>query len=75
MTKNITFSVDEALLEEARAAAKAENTSLNEQFKIWLEAYARKRRVQRVNETMEHLSGKFTTEGHKFTREEMNDRR
>ena len=75
MTKNITFSVDEALLEEARAAAKAENTSLNEQFKIWLEAYARKRRVQRFNETMEQLSGKFTTEGHKFTREEMNDRR
>ena len=42
MTKNITFAADAALIEEAREAARADNTTLNEQFRLWLEQYARK---------------------------------
>lgn len=75
MTKNITFSADEALIEEARAAARAENTTLNEQFRLWLEQYARRRRVQKFEEFMEQIKGKYSSGGHKFTRDEMNERR
>ena len=75
MTKNITFAADEALIEEARAAATADNTTLNEQFRLWLEQYARKRRAQRAMETIARLSKYVDTGGKKFSREEMNERR
>ena len=75
MTKNITFAADEALIEEARAAARAENTTLNEQFRLWLEQYARKRRAARAMQTIADLQKKYSTGGRKFTREEMNERR
>jgi hypothetical protein len=75
MTKNITFSADEALIEEARAAARAENTTLNEQFRLWLEEYARRRRAQKFDELMQRLKGKVSSGGGKFTRDEMNERR
>lgn len=41
MARNITFSADEGLIEVAREAARADNTTGNEQFKIWLQQYAR----------------------------------
>lgn len=75
MTRNITFSADEALIEEAREAARDDNTTLNEQFRIWLEHYARKRRVRKFEELMKELKGKVSTGGRKFTRDEMNERR
>ena len=75
MTKNITFAADEALIEEARAAARAENTTLNEQFRLWLEQYARKRRAAKAMQTIAELQKKYSTGGRKFTREEMNERR
>ena len=75
MTKNITFAADEALIEEARAAAKADNTTLNEQFRLWLEQYARKRRAQRAMETIARLRKYVDTGGQKFSREDMNERR
>ena len=75
MTKNITFAADAALIEEARAAARADNTTLNEQFRLWLEQYARKRRAQRAMETIDRLRKYVDTGGKKFSREEMNERR
>ena len=75
MTKNITFAADAALIEEARAAARSENTTLNEQFRLWLEQYARKRRAQRAMETIDRLRKYVDTGGKKFSREEMNERR
>lgn len=74
MTKNITFSADEALIDEAREVARAENTTLNEQFRLWLEQYARRRRGQKFEEFMEQIKGKYSSGGRKFTREEMNER-
>ena len=75
MTKNITFAADAALIEEARAAARSENTTLNEQFRLWLEQYARKRRAAKAMQTIAELQKKYSTGGRKFTREEMNERR
>ena len=75
MSKNITFTADEALIEEARDAARAENTTLNEQFRLWLEQYARKRRAARAMATIDEMRKYIDTGGRKFTREEMNERR
>ena len=72
--KNITLSADESVIEAARAQARAENTTLNEQFRLWLENYARKQRAQRFREVMVSLQGKASTGGRKFTRDEMNER-
>ena len=74
MARNITFTADEALIEEAREAARADHTTLNEQFKIWLEQYARKRRAERAMQTVQRLRGYVRTEGRKFSRDDMNER-
>ena len=73
--KNITLSADEKLIEAARERARAEHTTLNEQFRLWLKDYAR--REQQAREAMavvRELQGKVRTGGRKFTREEMNER-
>ena len=56
-------------------AARADNTTLNEQFRLWLEQYARRQRAQRAMRVIAELQGKINTGGRKFTREEMNERR
>jgi hypothetical protein len=73
--KNITLSADEGLIEAARERARAEHTTLNEQFRRWLKDYAR--REQQADEAMaviRELRGKVSTGGRKFTRDEMNER-
>ena len=75
MSKNITFSADDALIEEAREAARADNTTLNEQFRLWLEQYARRRRAEKAMQVIAELQDKINTGGRKLTREEMNERR
>jgi hypothetical protein len=72
--KNITLSADEALIEAARARARAEKTTLNEQFRRWLAAYAHTQdRLQRYDAAMATLRGKVKV-GRKLTRDEMNER-
>lgn len=73
--KNITLSADESLIEAARQAARADNSSLNEQFRLWLESYARKYQAQRAMEVIDRVRGQAGSGGRKFTREEMNERR
>jgi molybdenum-dependent DNA-binding transcriptional regulator ModE len=73
--KNITLSADEKLIEAARRRAASEHTTLNQQFRIWLEEYAR--RKQQADEAMEVIKRMRTyvrTDGRKFTRDEMNER-
>ena len=72
--RNITLSADQDLIEEARTLAKSENSTLNEQFRLWLAAYTRKQRVHRFREVMDELQGKIDTGGRKFSRDEMNER-
>ena len=72
--KNITLSAEESLIEAGRERARAEHTTLNEQFRRWLADYAHTReRMQRYDEVMEKLRGKLKV-GRKLTREEMNER-
>ncbi len=72
--KNITLSADESTIEAARAQARADKTTLNEQFRRWLAEYSRKQRLKRLDEVMAELRGKLNTGGRKFTRDEMNER-
>lgn len=71
--KNITLSADEAIIEAARAQAQSENTTLNQQFRLWLASYAQRQRMQRYEEVMKEPRGKVVV-GRKLTREEMNGR-
>lgn len=70
--KNITLSADEKLIEAARERARAEHTTLNEQFRLWLEDYARRgRKADEAMALVERMRGYVRTGGRKFTREEM----
>jgi hypothetical protein len=71
--KNITMTADEALIEAARERARSENTTLNEQFRLWLAGYARKQRMQQYEQVMSGLRGKLVV-GRKLSRDEMNER-
>jgi hypothetical protein len=73
--KNITLSADESLIEAARERARAEHTTLNEQFRHWLKGYARReRQAEQAMTVVRELRGKVRTGGRKFTRDEMNER-
>lgn len=75
MLKNITLSADERLIEAARARAAEEHTTLNDQFRLWLEDYSH-RSVQAKNamRTIRMLQKKWDTGGRRFSRDEMNER-
>jgi len=77
MPRNITLNADEETIDTARALMKAEGTSLNEQFKLWLDAYIaehrRKQQVEAALVTLDAMAGKLKV-GRKLTREEMNER-
>lgn len=75
MMKNVTLSADDALIEAARARARAERTTLNAEFRRWLADYARRdQQLQDARAVLDELRGKLRTGGRKFTREEMNER-
>ncbi len=69
------MSANENLIEAARRQAVVERTTLNQQFRLWLENYVR--RDQQAAEAMRvirELQGSLFTGGRKFTRDEMNER-
>jgi hypothetical protein len=72
--RNITFNADERLIEAAHERARAEHTTLNEQFRLWLADYARReQRAERAMEVVRELRAKLRV-GRKLTRDEMNER-
>ncbi|MGH9414438.1 MAG: hypothetical protein ACRD0Y_11970 [Terriglobales bacterium] len=72
--KNVTLSAEEHLIEAARKAARERRTTLNAEFRKWLEDYTgRTTLVKRHKELMKELSY-VDLSGRKFTREEMNER-
>ncbi len=75
MVRNITFTADATLIDDAREVARSENTTLNEQFRLWLESYARKRQAARAMEVMERIGRYASSGGRTFTREERNERK
>ncbi|MGB3634562.1 MAG: hypothetical protein WA982_11025 [Rubrobacteraceae bacterium] len=73
--KNITLSANEKLIEAARERAQTENTTLNEQFRLWLDDYVRSyQQAEKAMTVVRELQGKLRTGGRKFTRDEMNER-
>ena len=73
--KNITLSADEHLIEAARERARSEHTTLNAEFRCWLNDYARrKHQADEAMALIERLRKKVRTGGRKFTRDEMNER-
>lgn len=74
VVKNITLTADEALIEAARNRARAEHTTLNEAFRLWLADYAQaQRRLQRSEEVLSQLRGRLQVGG-RLGRDEMNAR-
>jgi hypothetical protein len=72
--KNITLSADDKLIEAARTRARAEHTTLNEQFRRWLADYVnREQQAQEAMAVIQELRGKLRV-GRKLTRDEMNER-
>lgn len=73
--RNVTFSADERLIEAARNRARRERTTLNEEFRRWLEAYAlRENQARTARETIADLQASLRTGGRRFTRDELNER-
>jgi hypothetical protein len=73
--KNITLSADDQLIEAARTRARSEHTTLNEQFRLWLEDYTR--RDQNADEAMaliERMCDYVRTGGRSSKKDEMNER-
>ena len=72
--KNITFSADERLIEQARKRAFRDGYTLNQEFRRWLADYARQEeRLRRFDEVAGQLRGKARV-GRKLSRDEMNAR-
>ena len=73
MAQNITLSADQALIERARARARAQQTTLNAAFRQWLASYAAEQDARAsYKRVMEELAG--VTAGRSFTRDELNER-
>ncbi len=73
--KNITLSADENLIEAARRQAISEHTTLNQQFRLWLENYVRhEQRTAEAMDVIRELQRSIFTGGRTFTRDEINER-
>ncbi len=70
--KNITLSADEKLIEAARQQAAIRGTTLNADFREWLErkTVSGEELADNYDKMMKRL--KYVNAGRKFTREEMN---
>jgi hypothetical protein len=71
--KNITLSAEESLIEEARAAARAQKTTLNQMFREWLaEIAGRKDQAERLSALMHRLD--YVRANGPYNRDQMNER-
>jgi hypothetical protein len=71
--KNVTLSVDETVLREARRRAGAENRTLNDLFREWLGQYVSQSAASETYDALmlrlDHVSA-----GRRFSREELHER-
>ncbi len=71
--KNITLSADPQLIALARKKATKENSTLNAQFRVWLEQYVSSdRQLMNYESLMEQFD--YGQPGKSFSRAEMNER-
>jgi DNA-binding IclR family transcriptional regulator len=71
---NITLSIDEKIVAEAREAAAAMGKSLNEIIREDLERLTRRHRRNQSFEELKALSGQGRREGWQFDRDELHER-
>jgi hypothetical protein len=73
MLKNITLSAQENLILKARERAATENSTLNTEFRRWLEKYALS---LKSSDQLTDLMARFdyVQPGQKFSRDELNER-
>jgi hypothetical protein len=76
--KNITLSASEELIEQARTKARHHNTTLNAEFRLWLETYTRSstaidRKLHDYIELMKELRD-VDAGSQPVSRDEMNER-
>lgn len=71
--KNITFSADEELIEQARQIARGQRKTLNQAFREWLLQYTTRtgsgKEFDALMKQLRHVKA-----GRHFTRDEMNER-
>ena len=73
MIKNITLSAEEKLIQQARKKATSQKSTLNEQFRLWLERYvSAENRTNDYAALMQRLS--YANSGPQFDRDELNER-
>jgi hypothetical protein len=73
VTKNITLSAEEKLIESARVRARLEKTTLNSVFREWLARYSTQNVAHgRYDSLMGEL--KRVSTGRRFSREDLNER-
>jgi hypothetical protein len=73
MLQNITLSAKKVLIEQARRRAKIQKTTLNAEFRRWLEQYVQTpQSAADLSTLMERLG--YAKPGKSFTRDELNER-
>jgi hypothetical protein len=73
MQKNITFSAEDTVIRRARDRARRRHTTLNEEFRLWLERYAsREDKAAEYEALMARCS--YADAGRSFSRDELNER-
>jgi hypothetical protein len=72
MKKNVTLSADEELIRKAREKAQKEHTTLNAEFRKWLQRFvSTDKRSINFEALMDSLS--YANSGRSFSRDEMNE--
>ncbi|MEZ5538244.1 MAG: hypothetical protein R3F02_21765 [Thiolinea sp.] len=77
--RNITLSADEQLIELAREKARAKKTTLNAEFRKWIQQYTNtdtenRERIKAYRNLMAEMSS-VNSGSRRFSRDEMNERR
>ena len=73
MLKNITLSADPKLIQKAREKAQRDHTTLNAQFRRWLERYVSTNMQASAYDNLMHAMS-YANAGRHFTRDELNER-
>ena len=71
---NLTLSVDEQLVAQARMKAEALGKSLNQLIREYLQKLAGKNDPERTIEEVKSLSGRGHSHGWRFNRDEIHER-
>ncbi len=75
VVRNITFSAEDDLIEQARTVAARNHRSLNDEFRDWLAKYAQEGRKAKLSFREVLSQFKDVTVTRKYSRDEMNERR